>query len=176
MDTNYWTRGRGPVSRRSVLRGATLGTAGLAGAALIGCSSSSNATATPAGSAATAAATSGATATATAAMQPKSGGTYRDTVAGDPTSLDPMKSGSFTSKTLASYVYSRLMRIDTAPGADPFDQLPTPDAAESVESPDGQNWMIKLRKGIKFQNIAPVNGRELTAQDVLFSYKRLSDP
>ncbi len=180
MDTNYWTgQARRRVSRRTVLRGAGVAGAGLAGAALIGCGSSNDATATAAaggtGGAATAAASAAASGTA-AAMQPKSGGTYRDAIGGDPTNLDPMKAGSFTTKTFSAYVYSRLMKIDTAEGADPFDRLPTPDAAESVEGQDGQHWTVKLKKGIKFQNIAPVNGREMTAQDVVFSFKRLSDP
>src|SRR5690606_39704340 len=50
------------------------------------------------------------------------------------------------------------------------------DVAESVETTDGQHWTIKLRQGVKFHNIAPVSGRELTSEDVLFSFQRLSAP
>ncbi|MCA9848765.1 MAG: hypothetical protein KC472_12380, partial [Dehalococcoidia bacterium] len=44
MESTYWTRAR--VGRRSVLRGAGLGIAGLAGAALIGCGGSDDGDAT----------------------------------------------------------------------------------------------------------------------------------
>jgi len=36
--------------------------------------------------------------------------------------------------------------------------------------------VFKLRPGIKWQNIAPVNGRALTAQDIVFSLDRLKTP
>ena len=55
MDSNYWNRGC--LSRRSVLRGATLAGVGLTGAALIGCGGSdegdSTAAPTPSGTGAT---------------------------------------------------------------------------------------------------------------------------
>ncbi|MQA01052.1 MAG: hypothetical protein GEU80_17340 [Dehalococcoidia bacterium] len=149
-----------------------MGAFGLAGAALIGCADDdepgSDGTATPGGN--------GTAAAGTAPNGPVSGGRFRGTEAGDPTSLDPMVSGSVSTKSIAAHVYSRLMRIDTAEDADPFDRLPTGDLAESVESDDGQHWTVKLRPGVKFHNIAPVSGRELTSEDVLFSYQRLSAP
>ena len=45
--------------------------------------------------------------------------------------------------------------------------------AESWEFPDPATHIIHLRKGIRWQNIPPVNGREFTADDVLFHYNRL---
>ncbi len=44
--------------------------------------------------------------------------------------------------------------------------------AESWEVPDGQTLIYHIRHGIHFQNKPPVNGRELTANDVVFSLKR----
>lgn len=182
MTSNYWTRARrGAVSRRSLLRGAGVAGAGLAGAVLIGCSDDDgDGTAT-----ATATADGGdgggdggdATATAApteAAGTPKTGGIFRRSVAGDPTSLDPYASGSFTAKTIGAHVYSRLMKLETGEGLDPFDLGPTFDLAESVESDDGQNWTIKIREGVLFQDIAPVSGREVTMEDVVFSLDRLT--
>lgn len=37
-------------------------------------------------------------------------------------------------------------------------------------------FQITLREGVRWQNLPPVNGRELTAQDVVFSLKRQSTP
>jgi peptide/nickel transport system substrate-binding protein len=174
MTSNYWARARrATTSRRALLRGAGIAGLGLAGAALIGCGDddddddgggASSGTSTPTGTP-----TSG---TEVPTGGPKSGGTFRRAVAGDPTSLDPYASGSFTAKTLAAHVYSRLLKLNTGEGLDPFDQGPVPDAAVSVETSDGQHLTIKLREGIKFHDIPPVNGRELTSEDVLFSFTR----
>src|SRR5271157_5790975 len=45
--------------------------------------------------------------------------------------------------------------------------------AESYEFPDSNTYIIHLRKGIRWQDIPPVNGREFTADDVAFHYHRL---
>jgi peptide/nickel transport system substrate-binding protein len=36
-------------------------------------------------------------------------------------------------------------------------------------------WIFKLRQGVKFHNRPPVNGREMTAEDVKYSYELLKD-
>ena len=43
--------------------------------------------------------------------------------------------------------------------------------AESWEWPDTTTLLFYLRKGVHFQNIAPVNGREMTADDVVASWQ-----
>lgn len=45
--------------------------------------------------------------------------------------------------------------------------------AESWEQTDPTTYTIHIRKGINWQNKAPVNGREFTADDVQFHYDRL---
>jgi len=45
--------------------------------------------------------------------------------------------------------------------------------AESWEQPDGQTIIVHIRKGVYWQDKAPVNGRELTAYDVEAHYNRL---
>jgi peptide/nickel transport system substrate-binding protein len=176
--TSYWARALGtPIGRRRLIRGSAVAGAGIAGAALIGCGSSSTATATPAASkATTAAAAATGSATAAAAAGPKSGGTFKYFLALDPTTLDPYANASYTAKSFAGFVYSRLYRVDAQPGKNPYDQPPTPDLAASAESPDGATWTVKLKQGTKFQNLAPVNGREFTSADVKFSWDRLNDP
>lgn len=44
--------------------------------------------------------------------------------------------------------------------------------AESWEAPDGETLIFHIRKGINFQNKPPVNGRELDADDVVYTLKR----
>ncbi len=52
------------------------------------------------------------------------------------------------------------------------------DLAKSWEaSKDGLTYTFKLREGIKFQNVPPVNGREMTSEDVKYSLMRITaDP
>ncbi len=50
------------------------------------------------------------------------------------------------------------------------------DAAESFEfSGDNLTLTFKLRKGASFHNIAPVNGRPIDAQDVVYSWNRFME-
>ena len=44
---------------------------------------------------------------------------------------------------------------------------------ESWDFPDASTYVAHIRKGIYWQNIAPVNGREFTADDVVFSIGRM---
>jgi peptide/nickel transport system substrate-binding protein len=48
--------------------------------------------------------------------------------------------------------------------------------AESWEAPDISTAVFHLRKGIHWQNIPPVNGREFTADDVVYTVNRLMSP
>src|SRR5262249_4908349 len=41
--------------------------------------------------------------------------------------------------------------------------------------PDDLTYIFKLRRGVKFQNLKPVNGREATSADVQYSYQRVID-
>jgi len=45
--------------------------------------------------------------------------------------------------------------------------------AESWEFPEPGTHVIHLRKGIHWQNLPPANGREFTADDVVFHYHRI---
>lgn len=44
--------------------------------------------------------------------------------------------------------------------------------AESWEQPEPYTFVFHLRKGIRWQDIPPVNGRELTADDVVFTMQK----
>jgi peptide/nickel transport system substrate-binding protein len=48
-----------------------------------------------------------------------------------------------------------------------------PDLAESYTALDDSTYIFKIRKGIRFHSIDPVNGREMTAEDVKYSIERM---
>jgi len=63
--------------------------------------------------------------------------------------------------------------------ANGFTMQITPDLMQSYEWIDKQNLVIKLRPNVKTHNVAPLNGRVLTAKDVAWNLKRkagLLDP
>lgn len=170
--------GQGQMTRRSLLRLGGVGGLGLAGAWLVGCGDEDEASPTTEASG-TASSSGGATSAPTMSATepaggPKPGGRWAIRATGDPPTLDPYGSGSFATKGFAAFVYSRLFRIDAQPGANPYNQPLIPDVAESAESADGQTWNVKLKQGVKFHDIEPVNGRELDAEDVLVSWGRLT--
>ncbi|MFZ7125894.1 MAG: ABC transporter substrate-binding protein [Desulfobacterales bacterium] len=78
--------------------------------------------------------------------------------------LDPHFSASISDILVLEQVYHHLTFIDSRNQA-------VPDLAERWESPDGKVWTFYLKKGIRFSN-----GKEVTAEDVVFSYNRLRDP
>jgi peptide/nickel transport system substrate-binding protein len=105
------------------------------------------------------------------AGSPKRGGTLR--VRGyDPVHFDPHQTISFKTHTTLSFVYSRLMRHKVGPEVRPGTFVVEPDLAEGWETPDDTTYVFHLRKGVKWHNKPPLNGRELVAADVKFTYDR----
>jgi peptide/nickel transport system substrate-binding protein len=161
---SYWTDwARRRLRRRGLLAGAA-GGLGLAGLGLAGCSTtskSSSSAATPATGAQSGAA--------------QKGGTYNDsTLRNNP--LDPQKV-SAGAQTVIGGVYSRLFKFQTS--TDPTtiaDHNVENDLGLSAESPDAITWTVKLRPDAKYQNIAPVNGHAVEAEDVKASWTRALDP
>src|SRR3546814_16514324 len=49
------------------------------------------------------------------------------------------------------------------------------DLAAGLEQPDTTSYIFRLRPEALWHNIAPVNGRPVTAEDVIFSYQRILD-
>ena len=83
----------------------------------------------------------------------------------DPTTLNPVISSEIPSQIVNSVVFNSLLRYD-----DKMNIIP--DLAESfnVEN-DGKRWIFNLRKNVKWHD-----GEEFTAEDVLFTFKKLYDP
>jgi peptide/nickel transport system substrate-binding protein len=175
--STYWKR---YWSRRRILSGAGLGAAGAASLALVGCGDDDDDGGSSGGLSNLATATTGAAASPTA-VDPFAGatrgGTYFTYTTGDPPTIDPYKNLSFITKTMSNYVYSRLFKYKTGPGILRANARPTGDLALSAEaSTDGLKWTIKMRPNIKFHNVAPVNGRPITSEDLKYSWARMVDP
>ena len=72
--------------------------------------------------------------------------------------------------------YSRLLRLRSGQGFDQPNLRLECDLCQSWELTDDLAYEFKLRPGVLWQNVAPVNGRALTAQDIVFSFDRLMTP
>ena len=104
---------------------------------------------------------------------PKRGGTFARASQWDPPVVDPRLTQSVGLYQFAGLVYNRLLRYrftDEASGTN--DLTLVGDLAESWEaSSDYRVWTFKLRHGVKWQNVAPLNGRELVAADVKYCFE-----
>jgi peptide/nickel transport system substrate-binding protein len=109
------------------------------------------------------------------AQTPKRGGVFR-VPAPEPPSLDPHRIAGFSTQLYASPVYGQLVRFPAGPEAkDAADHRIMPDIAEKWEYTTPTTLVFTLRKGIRFHKKPPVNGRELTAEDVKFSLERFRE-
>ena len=72
-------------------------------------------------------------------------------------------------------VYNRLVRYPfTDEAKNNADLTLKGDLAESWEgSADFKTWTFKLRQGVKWHNVPPLNGRELVADDIKYCLKRM---
>jgi len=104
---------------------------------------------------------------------PRRGGVFR--LRGEePTSgLDPhLVVNHHRIATNLSFTHSRLVKVKAGPSVVPGTQPLEPDLAESWSQPNDRTYVFKLRKGVRWHPKPPVNGRELTADDVKYTYDR----
>jgi len=194
--TGYWNRTR--IDRRGALRGIGVATAGVAGAALLGCGGEDP----PTPAVGTAPSTTAPAATPGTAGMPVPAdqvrvppGVYEGHIPPTAAELDPMTNArrggtllvryldpphmdfsrtlSCTVNTTMDYTKNKLTRAIFGPQANPGLIDIEPDLAESWEvSDDATKFTFKLRQGAKFHNVAPVNGREFDSEDVRVSVER----
>src|SRR5215813_4218756 len=106
--------------------------------------------------------------------KPKYGGILR-LAEREPPNLDPHLSVSFNPQNIGSLIYNGLVRFPYGhEQKDPYDLTIMPDLAERWEYTDEKTVVFYLRKGVKFHNKPPVNGREVKAQDVKYSLDRFA--
>jgi peptide/nickel transport system substrate-binding protein len=93
------------------------------------------------------------------------GGTLTAAWAQNPVNLDPHKTSAYSSYQVLQQVLENLVTFDA-------DQnLIAGLATDWSVSNDGLTWTFTLREGVKFSN-----GRDFTADDVVYTYDRMLDP
>ena len=96
---------------------------------------------------------------------PAPAGTYRRPLGNDPGTMDPARIGDIYSLAVTHQIFDGLVRFDHT-------LTINPSLAERWRaSRDGLTWTFTLRKGVKFHH-----GREVTAEDVVYSLTRILDP
>jgi peptide/nickel transport system substrate-binding protein len=106
--------------------------------------------------------------------KPKYGGIIR-MAEREPPYLDPHLNISFLPHNIGTLIYNGLVRLPYGyEQKDPYDLTIMPDLTERWEYTDDRTLVFYLRKGVKFHNKPPVNGREVTAQDVKYSLERFA--
>ena len=105
------------------------------------------------------------------AQTPKRGGTLSLRL-WDPPHWDPHLTVSYKTHVLHTFSHSRLLRHRAGPSVAPGTFTFEGDLAESWSQPNETTYVFKLRRGVRWQNKPPVNGRELTADDVKYSLER----
>jgi oligopeptide transport system substrate-binding protein len=92
-------------------------------------------------------------------------GVYRRPLAQEPATLDPARISDVYSRSVAQQIFDGLVQFDST-------LTITPALAQFWKaSRDGKTWTFTLRRGVRFHH-----GRELTADDVVFSFTRILDP
>src|SRR5712692_2874427 len=141
------------LSRRSALRNATIGGAGLALVAA-GCGRSATSTRS--------------TGAAGAGDKPQTGGTLRRRTTTtafsggfDPHVQQPSQTGEM------SFFYQGLLRLN------PKTLAVEQEIAQQWEQPSPTEYVFHIQPGVKWHNKPPASGRALTADDVVFSLERI---
>jgi peptide/nickel transport system substrate-binding protein len=105
------------------------------------------------------------------AQTPKRGGTLSLRL-WDPPHFDHMLIISYKTNIALSFTHSRLVKQKAGPTIAPGTFPLEGDLAESWTQPNDTTYIFKLRRGVRWHAKPPVNGRELTAEDVRYSLER----
>ncbi len=95
----------------------------------------------------------------------KEGGVFYGRVASDPPTLDPADSTDTTSSRVIRNIFDGLVQYD-----EKLNVVPAI-AKDWKISEDNLTWTFNLKEGVKFHN-----GREVTAEDFVYSFTRILDP
>jgi oligopeptide transport system substrate-binding protein len=95
----------------------------------------------------------------------RDGGVYRRALGQDPETLDPARITDTYGRAVSQQIFDGLVQFDQTLAIKPA-------LAEFWRaSRDGLTWTFELRRGVKFHH-----GREVVADDVVYSFTRLLDP
>src|SRR5262245_12805524 len=105
------------------------------------------------------------------AQAPKRGGTL-NLRTWDPPHFDQMLTISYKTHIPLTFTHSRLLKHKAGPAVTPGTFPIEGDLAESWTQPNDTTYVFKLRRGVRWHNKPPLNGRELTAADVVYTVDR----
>jgi len=105
------------------------------------------------------------------AQTPRRGGTLTLRL-WDPPTWDPDLTISYKTHIAHTFTHSRLVRHKAGPAVAPGTFPIEGDLAESWTQPSETTYVFKLRRGVRWHPRPPVNGRELTAEDVKYTIER----
>ncbi|MBI2766863.1 MAG: ABC transporter substrate-binding protein [Chloroflexi bacterium] len=165
--SNYWLRRKG-LSRRTFLYGSGITAAGLLTS--VACGGGDDDTTSGSGDVGAAGNKATATPLAVSTAQAKTGGTLNLMWATADAQLDPHSTTEHFAPDLYRAASHGLLKQESVT------LNPAPDLATKWEKPDPLTLVFQLNPAAKWQNIAPVNGRPVTADDVVYSFKRISTP
>jgi ABC-type transport system substrate-binding protein len=152
---NYWDPRR-RQSRRQVIRRGALGAVGLW---LVACGAPAAPTARG----------------GPAAPPARLGGTIRTGTTANERNLDPQQLNGGDGSHGSSNCYNQLLTFKWGPDVKVPAYIVIGDLAQSWTQADDLTYTFKLRPDVKWHNIAPVNGRELVADDVVYSCQRIRE-
>ncbi len=114
--------------------------------------------------------------TAVQATTPKVGGVLRVRASRDPSDWDITSTGrDVGNNELRALAQQSLLAFKTGPDVGYNQPVIAPQLAERWEvSPDAKTYTFHLRKGVKFADAAPVNGRAFTSADVRWSLEYIA--
>ncbi len=110
------------------------------------------------------------------AQDAMSGGTLR-TFGYEPGTWDVQGGDWWTAGSIQTFTHLRLTQWNFCNPGENSDYTVYPYLAKSWDiSDDGLQYTFHIREGVKWENKPPVNGREITADDVAFSFDRFLQP
>ena len=192
-EQNYWGRlSRKRLTRRFMLSASAKAGVGAAGLALVGCGGDDDdgaASQAPADQAADQAdqATDQAAdqaddqaapsdqadddeAVSSGPGEPQYGGTIRTWDLTDPISFDQFATFGYQVFLHGHMTYPKLTQLATGPDIPPTQFNPELWLADSVEQPDALTATFTINPAAVWQDIDPTNGREVSTDDILYSY------
>ncbi len=89
---------------------------------------------------------------------------------------DPRYGDDWDPVAYYTFTHDRLLAYRYGPKYGPTDFTPTPSLAEGWEQVDDLTVTFQVRAGVKWRDVEPVNGRELTAEDIKYSYEQYGAP
>ena len=106
------------------------------------------------------------------AQAPSRGGVLKH-IGLEPSTFDIHAAASYPTQLVSSFVRRTLFKFVNGARYGPSNFTLVPDLAlRAAVSPDGRIYTITLRPGIRWESRPPVNGREVVAADVKYSFER----